>query len=306
MSGYHPGAARPRIARSGTAAVGLIAGWGRFPVLVAKSLVARRVPVCCVAIAGHADEQLEYLCDHLLWSGVGRMGAHLRYFRSFGVRRVTMAGKLFKADLLYGGIPWLRHRPDLQCLRTFGPLLLSRRRNARDDSLLTAVTNMYQRNGIDVAAATDLAPELLADEGWLVGKVSPRLHSDIRFGWQVAKQMGALDIGQSVTVKDGTVLAVEAIEGTDQCIGRTGQVCRRGGWVLVKVAKPNQDMRFDVPTIGPQTIEMVRQRGGVAIAIEAGRTIIVDACETFDAAARAGITLVALRDPAARHRDLAA
>lgn len=280
--------------------VGLIAGWGRFPILVAQTLVSRRVPVCCIAIDDHADDHLEYLCDHVCWSGVGRLGTHVRYFRKLGVRRVVMAGKLFKADLLYKGTPWLRHFPDLQCLRTFGPLLLSRRADARDDSLLTAVTQMYHRHGMTVTPATDLAPELLAVEGALAGRrVTEKLAGDIRFGWQVAKQMGGLDIGQSVTVKDGTVLAVEAIEGTDACIRRTGEVCRRGGWALVKVAKPDQDMRFDVPTIGPGTVAAVRDAGGTAIVIEAGRTIIVDREETLRSADRAGITLVAVTDPAA-------
>jgi len=298
LGGYHPKAGVRRIASPDRVApIGLVAGWGRFPVLVAQSLVQQRIPVCVIAIQGHADPHLEYLCDHVRWSGVGRMGTHVSYFRKMGVRQVTMAGKLFKADLLYAGSPWLRHFPDLECLRTFGPLLLSRNRNARDDSLLHAVTEMYLRRSIDVVAATDLAPDLLVSEGWLAGKkYSAKLESDIRFGWQVAKQMGALDIGQSITVKDATVLAVEAIEGTDACIRRTGEVCRRGGWILVKVAKPDQDMRFDVPTIGPQTIQMVKDAGGIAIAIEAGRTIVVDQAETYAAAEAAGIAIVAIAD----------
>ncbi len=307
FGGYHPHGSLRRLATDTTRPIGLIAGWGRFPVLVAQSLVARRIPVCCVAIPDHADQHLEYLCDHVLWSGVGRMGSHIKYFRKLGVRQVTMAGKLFKADLLYRGSPWLRHTPDLECIRTFGPLLLSRQRNARDDSLLTAVTQMYQRHSMEVTSATDLAPELLAAPGWLVGKNrSLRLENDIQFGWQIAKQMGGLDIGQSITVKDGAVLAVEAIEGTDACIRRTGELCRRGGWVLVKVAKPRQDMRFDVPTIGPQTVEMVRDAKGAAIAIEAGRTIIVDQRQTFAAAERAGIAIVSLREPHLDARTIAA
>lgn len=296
--GYRPREAQKRLTAAGSKRpIGLVAGWGRFPVLVAQSLVRRGIPVVAIAIPDHADPHLEYLCDHVRWSGVGRMGTHLRYFRKLGVQQVTMAGKLFKADLLYSGSVWLKHCPDLECLRTFGPLLLSRNRNARDDSLLMAVTEMYLRNGMEVAAATDIVPELLAVEGWLVKtKHSARLENDIRMGWQVAKQMGGMDIGQSITVKDGTILAVEAIEGTDACIRRTGELCRRGGWTLVKVAKPSQDMRFDVPTIGPQTIQMVKDAGGIAIAIEAGRTIVVDQAETYAAAAAAGIAIVSLAD----------
>jgi UDP-2,3-diacylglucosamine hydrolase len=300
-SGYWPFAKPVRDANESHAPVGLVAGWGRFPILVAEALIRAQVPVYCIAIHGHADRHLEYLCTRVCWSGVGRLGAHVRFFRKHHVKQVTMAGKLFKSDLLYSGSVWLRHTPDLECIRTFGPLLMSRRGNARDDSLLTAVTNMYLRHQMEVVPATDLAPELLAGEGLLAGKIrSTKVESDIAFGWEVAKQMGGLDIGQSITIKDGTVLAVEAIEGTDACIERTGKLCPRGGWTLVKVSKPSQDMRFDVPTIGPQTIEKVRAAGGSAIAIEANRTIIVDREITFAEAKRANIAIVALRSPASQ------
>ncbi|MCG8649562.1 MAG: UDP-2,3-diacylglucosamine diphosphatase LpxI, partial [Pirellulales bacterium] len=173
-----------------------------------------------------------------------------------------------------------------------------RRRDARDDNLLLAVTAAYQRASMEVCAATDFAPELLVKHGILVGK-SPggKLRRDIEAGWHVAKQMGGMDIGQTITIKDGTVIAVEAIEGTDACIERTGQLCPRGGWTLVKVSKPNQDMRFDVPTIGPQTVQRVHRAGGKAIAIEADKTILVDQQQTLEAARAAGIRIVAI-DPA--------
>lgn len=275
--------------------IGLVAGWGSFPVQVAQSLIRDGQRVCCVAISGHASTDLESICDHVTWQGVGKLGRHLRYFRRNGVEQVTMAGKLFKADLLYQGSLWLKHLPDLTALRTFGPPLMGRKRDARDDSLLMAVTKTYLRAGMEVCPATDFAPELLVSEGILAGpQPKARLQSDIEIGWQVAKQMGGMDIGQSITIKDGTVLAVEAIEGTDQCIQRTGEVCRRGGWTLVKVAKPNQDMRFDVPTIGPQTVEKVRDAGGKAIAIEADMTIVVEREQTLELAKQAGITIIAI------------
>jgi hypothetical protein len=150
---------------------------------------------------------------------------------------------------------------------------------------------------MEVCAATDFAPELLVNQGLLTGPApSARLQSDIHSGWRVAKQMGGMDIGQSITIKDGTVIAIEAMEGTDACIDRTGQLCRRGGWTLVKVSKPNQDMRFDVPTIGPQTITRVQQAKGTAIAIEAGKTIVVERDQTLQLARKAGITIVAIDD----------
>ncbi len=184
-------------------------------------------------------------------------------FDAIRVSRVTMAGKLFKADLLYRGSVWIRHFPDLTCVRTLGPFLVGRRRDARDDSLLLAITRAYAKAGIEICAATDFAPELLVDKGQLAGPAAnERLQRDIEAGWLIAKQMGGLDIGQAITIKDGTVIAVEAIEGTDACIERTGQLCKRGGWALVKVSKPQQDMRFDVPTIGPQTIQRVQRCQG--------------------------------------------
>jgi len=296
--GYWPFSTRQPSLAGSAKPVGLVAGWGRFPILVAEALIRARIPVYCIAIHGHADKHLEYLCTEVRWSGVGRLGEHMRYFRRNEVKNVTMAGKLFKADLLFTGSVWLRHTLDLEGFRTFGPLLLSRRGNLRDDSLLGAVTQMYSSHQLNVVAATEIAPQLLVEEGLLTGRIkSPKVEADIEFGWQVAKQMGAMDIGQSITIKDGTVLAVEAIEGTDACIERTGKLCPRGGWTLVKVAKPSQDMRFDVPTIGPQTIEKVRAAGGVAIAIEAHRTIVVDQAIVIADANRAGIAIVAMTAP---------
>ena len=274
--------------------VGLVAGWGTFPIEVAQQIVRDGGRVCCVAISGHASKDLESICDHVKCMGVGKIGGHIRYFRKHGVRQVTMAGKLFKADILFKGPIWLRHLPDLCALRTFWPYLFGRKRDARDDVLLTAVTQAYGSGNMQVCAATDFAPELLVNQGLLVGKpINEKLRTDINLGWQIAKQMGGMDIGQTVTVKDGTVIAVEAIEGTDACIERTGELCKRG-WTLVKVSKPNQDMRFDVPTIGPQTIDRVRQSGGKAIAIEAGMTILVDREQALALARQAGITIVAM------------
>ncbi|WP_164101331.1 LpxI family protein [Candidatus Laterigemmans baculatus] len=275
--------------------VGLVAGWGRFPVLVAEALVRNQQPVVCVALSGLADRSLESICDDVRWLGVGKLGGHMRFFRRHGVHGVTMAGKLFKAELLFQrSVVWSQW-PDLECIRTFAPHFIFRHSDTRDDSLLTAVTDAFERNGMEVRPATDFAPELLVEKGSLTQlKPSAGQRRDIRFGWTIAKQMGGLDIGQAITVRDGTVIAVEAVEGTDACIDRSGTLCRRGGWTLIKVAKPAQDMRFDVPTIGPQTVERVHAAGGRAIAIEAERTIVVDAAETAALADRLGVAIVAI------------
>lgn len=280
--------------------VGLVAGWGQFPISVARRLREGGHPVVCVAISGHAGSELESICDHVMWSGVGRFGKHLRFFKRQNVTQVTLAGKLFKSDLLYSGSVWLRHFPDLVCMRTFGPLLFGRGRDARDDRLLTAVIDTYHRYQLKICSATRLAPELLVKAGLLTRRnLSDSCRRDAELGWSIAKTMGGLDIGQAVTVKDATVIAVEAIEGTDACILRSGELCQRGGWTLIKVSKPNQDMRFDVPTIGTQTVQNVADAGGVAIVVEADRTILLEREATIELADRLGITIVAMAAPEA-------
>jgi DUF1009 family protein len=149
------------------------------------------------------------------------------------------------------------------------------------------------------ASALDFCPELLVQEGVLTRR-SPTAAElkDIEFGWTLAKEMGRLDVGQSVAVEERAALAVEAIEGTDRCIERAGHLCRSGGWTLVKVAKPQQDMRFDVPTIGQSTIENLHKAGARVLAIEASRTIVIDQPEVVALANRYGLSIVALPDPA--------
>lgn len=267
--------------------------------LVAESAGRQGYRVACVAIRDHADPELETICDSVRWMGVAKFGSHIRYFHREQARWMTMAGKLFKSELLFSGSVFWRHLPDLVCLRTLAPHFIARSRDTRDDSLLTAITNAYLKRGMHVCPATDIAPELLVNEGFLTTQRPNKFQrKDIQFGWTIAKQMGGLDVGQSITVKDGTVLAVEAVEGTDAAIERTGQLCRKGGWTLIKVAKPDQDMRFDVPTIGPQTIQRVRDAGGKVIAIEADKTIVIDRAQLIAAAKRAGIAIVALQDAA--------
>ncbi len=275
--------------------IGLVAGWGRFPVQVAETMRHNGYRVVCAALTGHADPSLELVCDDVRWIGIAKLGGHIRYFRKCGASRMTLAGKLFKHDLIYRSANWLKFMPDWTCVKTLLPHLVTGRKDARDDSLLMAIVNAYQQGGLEVCPATNFAPELLASSGVLTRRQPTAMERrDAVYGWQIAKQMGAMDIGQSVTVRDRTVLAVEAIEGTDRCIARTGEFCRRGGWTLVKVAKPQQDMRFDVPTIGPLTIDQVAKAGGTAIVIEAGKTIIVDHAEVLKSADRAGISILAL------------
>ena len=231
---------------------------------------------------------------------MGKMGAQVNYLRSKGVQRATMAGKIFKTLLFQRGFV-LKNMPDFAFWKHFYPVFVTRSKDRRDDTLLLTVTGLYADGGIRFAPATDFAPELLVKPGLLTNrKISDKLNEDIQFGWRMAKQMGQLDIGQSVVVKSQAVLAVEAIEGTDACIRRAGQLCKGGGFTVVKVAKPQQDMRFDVPTIGVGTIETMADAGGKVLAIEAGKTIILDEADVIAAANRLKISVIAV-DPAAHH-----
>jgi DUF1009 family protein len=275
-------------------AIGLIAGWGRFPVVVASKLKQHGFPVVCCAIHGHADPCLREFCDHIRYFGMGRLGAQVRFFQKHGVAQVTMAGKIFKT-LLFRKFRILRHLPDLTFWRHFYPVYLTRTKDQCDDTLLSIVTRLFESNDIQVKPATDFAPDLLVRKG-LLTKRQPNSSQllDIEFAWRIAKEMGRLDIGQSVAVKGRAVLAVEALEGTDECIRRAGQLCPSGGFVVAKVAKPRQDMRFDVPTIGLDTIQTLHESGGSVLAVEAGKTIILDEEELIQRANKYKIAIVAI------------
>lgn len=285
--------------------VGLLAGWGRYPVVLAQELKRQGLEVYCLGVVGHADGQLADICDRFRWIGLAKLGRAIRFFRRHGVQHAAMAGKIHKRLLFH---PWfvIRNLPDLRTIRVFFHHFITRRKDCRDDTLLGRLVEEFAADGIRFGPATDYAPELLVKEGQLTCRgPSPREEKDIAFGWEVAKQIGGLDVGQSVAVKDQTVLAVEAVEGTDECIARAGSLCRAGGFTVVKVAKPQQDMRFDVPTIGIGTLRTMVESGARVLAVEADRTILIDREEVIDFADRNKLVVMALREPPARQcRDV--
>jgi DUF1009 family protein len=276
--------------------VGLLAAWGRLPVLVAEALRAQDYHISCLAVADHADPRLREICHDFRWIGPAKLGGAIRFFRRCGVRQATMAGKFHKV-ILYQPRVWLHHLPDWKFITAFYRYLFTHDRDRKDDTLLGALTDAFAAEGITFHPATDYAPELLVKPGQVAGRPpSAAQQSDIEFGWQIAKQMGRLDIGQSVCVKNRAVLAVEAIEGTDACIHRAGQLCPQGGFTIVKVAKPQQDMRFDVPTVGVRTLRTMVAAGARVLAIEAGRTILLDDDAFRAYAAQNKLTVVAFAD----------
>lgn len=296
MSLSIPNRIRPRSATSPRVSepIGLLAGSGRFPILFAQ--VARRqgLPVACVGVRYEASEELRELCDSFDLVGVSKLGRMIRTFRRRGVRQVVMAGKVTK-NVMYTPWRFVQLMPDWRTLHMW---YVNTGDNKKDDSILLAVIKEFERDAIRFASALDFCPELLVTPGTLTRRrPTPAELKDIAFGWTLAKEMGRLDVGQSVAVKECATLAIEAIEGTDRCIERAGQLCRAGGWTLVKVAKPQQDMRFDVPTVGLTTIENLRAAGARVLAIEAGRTILLDQDQVIAHADRHGLTIIAL-DPA--------
>jgi len=272
--------------------IGLLAGWGRFPVVFAQAAQRQGYSVQCIGIEGMAGEELKEICDHYRPCPLARLGKAIRYFRRRGVSEAVMAGKVEKRVLFTANRFW-RLWPDF---RTLNMWLRYCTKDKKDDTLLLAVIREFERDGIHFESALKFCPEILVKHGFLTRKQpSATQWKDIHFGWEMAKQMGELDIGQTVVVNDTAVIAVEAIEGTDECIRRSGQLCRRGGMTIVKVAKPNQDMRFDVPTIGVQTIQTMREAGARVLAIETDKTILLDQEEVVQLADKLGIVIVSVK-----------
>lgn len=271
--------------------VGLLAGGGRFPLLFAEAARRKGLAVVGVGVKEEASPELERTCDEFYWAGIARMGRMIRLFKRAGIDRVVMAGKLTKSLLFTPGRV-LHFLPDwraVHCWFTYA------RCDKKDDTLLLAVVQEFGRDGIQFDSALDFCPELLVERGCLTRRrPSPAQWKDITFGWSLAKEMGRLDVGQSVVVKEEAVLAVEAIEGTDRTIQRAGEFCPSGGFTVVKVAKPQQDRRFDVPTIGTNTIHTIHQAGGRVLAVEAGQTIVLDQDQVVELADQYGMCVVAL------------
>jgi DUF1009 family protein len=271
--------------------IGLLAGNGRFPILFAEAARRQGLKVACVGIRYEAPAELAELCDSFTIVGVSKLGGMIRAFRRRDVRRIVMAGKVTK-NVMYTPMRIVRLWPDHRMIHFWFNVL---RADKRDDTILLGVIAEFEKDGMSFASALDYCPELLVKHGILTRRRPTEAEwDDIRFGWGLAKAMGGLDVGQSVAVKERAAIAVEAIEGTDRCIERAGTLCRAGGWTLVKVAKPQQDMRFDVPTVGVATIEGLRKAGARVLAIEADMTIVIDQPDVVALADRYGLSIIAV------------
>ncbi len=264
--------------------IGLIAGNGTFPIAFARAAKEKGLQVIAVAHEGETHPELSQWVDAIFWIKVGQLGKLISIFKEQGVRDVLMAGGIKKTRLFGGGMPDLR-----------AAALLAKMLYKKDDSILRAVATELESEGITVRESTLYLDNLLAPTGVMTRKKpSKDEQKDIEFGWEMAKEIGRLDIGQTVVVKDRAVLAVEAIEGTDETIRRGGRLCGRGA-VVVKICKPQQDLRFDLPAVGMQTIKTMLEVNASCLAVEAGKTIIFDRETVAAEADRAGIAVVAIQ-----------
>ena len=271
--------------------LGLLAGAGEFPIRFARAARNAGHYVYGLGVSGMASKDLAQDCDEFRFAPLARLGKAIRLFRKANVERIIMAGKIEKT-VLFHPFRWVRLMPDWRTLHMWYHYA---RKNKKDDTLLLAVIREFERDNFVFDSALKYCPELLVKHGFLTHRrPSAAQWKDIRFGWDLAREMGRLDIGQTVVVNGTAVIAVEAIEGTDRCIRRAGELCRRGGFTVVKVAKPQQDMRFDVPTIGIETIKTMHESGGKVLAIESGMTIIISPQDVAELADKFGISIVAV------------
>jgi len=245
--------------------LGLIAGGGQFPLLVARGAKKMGYRVVVVAHYGETSASLERVADEIKWVKLGQFGRLLQTLKKAKVREVVMAGTITKKKMFQNVLPDLK-----------GLAMLSKLAIFHDDDILRLVSQELEKEGIQVVSSTHCVPDLLAPAGCLSRrKPTNEEMRDMKVGWSVAKEIGRLDIGQCVVVRRKTVVAVETIEGTDETILRGGKLARQKA-VVVKVSKPSQDMRFDVPAVGPQTIITMAKVRASALAIEAGKTLIFD------------------------------
>lgn len=301
--------------------VGLIAGNGQFPLAVARRLRELGAVPIVAAHIGETNPEIESLTPDCTWVRVGQLGKILRCFTRAGVRHVAMAGGISRVRIFGGS----GARPDWQALK-----LIARLGTVRDDVLLRGIAEVLCQSGMKVFGAAQVLSNAVAEEGLLSRRnLDAGERQDARVGWEAAKAIGALDIGQTVVVYQGLVVAVEAVDGTDATIRRAGELTRRGdlgapfsrslssgvsraltssleflagagggnarGPVVVKLCKPQQDERLDLPTIGRTTIESMVAAGASALVIEAGKTLILDYDDVISQANAAGIVILASR-----------
>ncbi len=275
---------------STVAPLGLIAGGGLLPCMVAQGARKAGRKVICVGFAGYVDTPLAQEVDAFYEVSVARPGGWIRRLRRHGVTDAIMVGKVTKSHL-FTPHRILHYLPDWRAVRIYYWRL--RGKPKLTDTLLSAVADELASGGIRLENSMMYCGEHLAEAGVMTRQQPGHgVANDVEFGWPLAKKLGELDIGQAIAVREREVIAVESIEGTAEMILRAGRFCKAGGWTLIKTAKPKQDMRFDVPCVGPDTIRDLAAAKGRCLVIEAGKTIIVDKPQTLKLADELGICIL--------------
>ncbi len=264
--------------------IGLIAGNGRFPIIFADNARKLGYHVSAVAHEGETEPELASHVDRIHWVKIGQLSKLIKAFKEDGVHQAVMLGGIKKTHV------FTTLRPDFRTLALATRLALW-----KDDDILRELAKELEQEGIVICESTFGLEGILVEEGSLTARTpSEKEWEDIRYGWDVAEAIGRLDIGQCVVIKDRVVVAVEAVEGTDEAIKRGGDLAKDGA-VVVKRSKPQQDMRFDLPAVGPRTIEVMASVKASVLAIEAGRTILLDREIMLEKAKSARIAIVGIK-----------
>ena len=260
---------------------GLIAGNGKFPFLVLEGAKKQGVSVCVVAIREETDKRIEEIAEKVVWVGIGQLGKMISFFKKEGVTQAIMAGQVKHVQIFSGALP------DLRMIKMLWNLP---QRNT--DALIGGVAAEMLREGIELIDSTYFIQDHLAHEG-VLSKRKPDAteQGNIEYGLQIAGEIARLDLGQTIVVRAKACVAIEAMEGTDAVIKRAGELVK-GKLTVVKVAKPNQDMRFDVPVVGVPTIETMIEAGATCLCLTARKTLIFDRAEMLELANRKKIAVV--------------
>jgi UDP-2,3-diacylglucosamine hydrolase len=264
--------------------IGLIAGNGRFPIIFSDNMRKLGLQVSAVAHEGETDPELTSHVDRIHWVKIGQLNKLIKAFKDDGVRQAVMLGGIKKTHV------FSTVRPDFRTLALAARLALF-----KDDDILREFAAELEREGVVILESTFGLDGILVEEGPLTSRQPTKKEwNDIRYGWDVAEAIGRLDIGQCVVIRDRVVVAVEAVEGTDGAITRGGELAKEGA-VVVKRCKPQQDLRFDLPAIGPRTIEVMASVKASVLAVEAGRTVMLDRDLLLSKAEAAGIAVIGIK-----------
>ena len=262
----------------------LVAGDGELPVEMAKSAKNNGFEVVCISLSSDNFKELKKYCAKVVSYGPGQVDSIKQFLLDEGIKQLTFLGKVSKTMLI--------KRPRLEKTAID---VLKQMKKLNDDAIMLKIIEHMEQIGITILDQTIFIKNLMVQKGVLTSKAPNEVQNlDIEYGYKIAKQMGGLDIGQSVVMKDRMIMAIEAIEGTDRCIKRGGKLAKRKNAIVVKVSKPAQDKRFDIPAVGYRTIKTMKRYGANVLALESGETIIVDKDKMVDYANKHGIIIVAL------------